>query len=172
VPVKMMIFAKIMSMKALQKSVCILVLLGTFTTSIAQNLGSVQRGQRGYTPPPRALEAGEPEKPDVIVMAQASATRYAQELKIDAFKKEVLKSYLKDFYREKVDIAYNPELKFDEKQPMIIEANARFEKKLVEILNAEQIGTLMSYEQLGVKPNDDKKDTKKKKRKKRKKNKN
>lgn len=161
-----------MSMKALQKSVCILFLLGTFTTSIAQNLGSVQRGQRGYTPPPRALEAGEPEKPDVTVMAQENATRYAQELNIDAFKKEVLKSYLKDFYREKIDISYNTELKFDDKQPLLIEANTRFEKKLTEILNADQIGALMSYEQMGIKPNDDKKDNKKKKRKKRKKNKN
>lgn len=166
-----MIFAKIMSMKALQKSVCILFLLGTFTTSIAQNLNSIQRGQRGYTPPPRALEAGEPEKPDVNVMAQENATRYAEELKIDAFKKEVLKSYLKDFYREKIDISYNPDLKFDQKQPLIIDANSRFEKRLVEILNADQIETLISYEQLGMSPKDEKKDKKKKKKKKRKKNK-
>lgn len=161
-----------MSMKALQKTVCILILLGTFTTSVAQNLNSIQRGQRGYTPPPRALEAGEPEKPDVNVMAQENATRYAQELNIDAFKKEVLKSYLKDFYREKIDVTYNPELKFDEKQPLIIEANTRFEKRLVEILNADQIEALISYEQLGMTPKDDKKDKKKKKRKNRKKKKN
>ena len=161
-----------MSMKALQKTVCILFLLGTITTSVAQNLNSIQRGQRGYTPPPRALEAGEPEKPDVNVMAQENATHYAQELNIDAFKKEVLKSYLKDFYREKIDITYNPELKFNEKQPLIIEANSRFEKRLVEILNADQIEALISYEQLGITPKDDKKDKKKKKRKNRKKNKN
>jgi len=158
-------------MKTLQKSVCILFLLGAFATSIAQNLGSVQRGQRGYTPPPRALEAGEPEKPDVNIMAQENATRYAQDLNIDAFKKEVLKSYLKDFYREKIDISYNPELKFDEKQPLIIAANNKFEKQLTEILNTDQIATLIAYEQLGMSPQDDKKDKKDKKKKKKKKRK-
>ncbi|MFT5752045.1 MAG: hypothetical protein ACI828_001540 [Flavobacteriales bacterium] len=160
----MMIFAKIMSMKTFQKSVCILFLLGAFTTGIAQNLGAVQRGQRGYVPPPRALEAGEPEKPDVNVMAQENATRYAQELNIDAFTKEVLKSYLKDFYREKIDISYNPELKFDDKQPLIMTANSKFEKRLTEILNADQIEALISFEQLGMKPKDDKKKKKKKKK--------
>lgn len=166
-----MIFAKMMSMKTLQQFVCILFLLGTITSSLAQNLGSIQRGQRGYTPPPRALEAGEPEKPDVNIMAQENATRYAQELNMDAFKKEVLKSYLKDFYREKIDISYNPELKFDEKQPLIIAANNKFEKRLIEILDADQIETLLSFEQLGLKPKDEKKDKKKKKKKKRKKDK-
>lgn len=145
-----------------------MLLFGTFTTSIAQNLGSVQRGQRGYTPPPRAIEAGEPEKPDINIIAQEKATLYAEKLNIDAFKKEVLKSYLKDFYREKIDISYNPDLKLEEKQPLIIVANNKFEKRLTEILDADQIETLLSIEQLGMRP----KEEKKKKKKKRKKTKN
>ena len=149
----------------------VMLLLLVTSTATAQNLGSIQRGQRGYTPPPRAIEAGEPEKPDTNLMAQEKAAIYAEALQIDAFKKEVLRSYLEDYYKEKIDISYNPELKYDEKQPLLNAASKKYEERLVEVFDQEQINQLLAYEEIGV--GDDKKESKKKKkRKKRKKTKN
>ncbi|MBE16480.1 MAG: hypothetical protein CL867_09535 [Cytophagaceae bacterium] len=146
------------------------LLLVTTTTAAAQNLGSIQRGQRGYTPPPRAIEAGEPEKPDTNLMAQEKAAIYAEALQIDAFKKEVLRSYLEDYYKEKIAVSYNPELKYDEKQPLLNAASKKYEARLAEVFDKDQINQLLAYEEIGV--GGDKKERKKKKRKKRKKTKN
>lgn len=135
----------------------------------AQNLGNIQRGQRGYSPPARQTEAGEPEKPDVNQLSIEKATLYKEMLGIDVFQKEVLRTYLKDYYIARVDIDYNPELKFEDKQKLINTEQKKFEKALKEVFTEDQVEQILLEEQFGnrakKKKKEDKKDKKNKKRK-------
>ena len=79
------------------KLILFLILLSCSIGSsmIAQNLGSIQRGQRGYTPNAPNPVAGEPEPPDVNLLSQERADMYQDILSIDDFQKEVLKTFCK-----------------------------------------------------------------------------
>lgn len=147
-----------------------ILFMGTLSVG-AQNLGSIQRGQRGYTPPARATEAGEPEKPDVNQLSLDKATLYKEILGIDVFEKEVLRTYLKDYYRARVDIDYNPDLKFDEKRELINAEQKKFEKALKEVFTDEQVEQILLEEQFGNKAKEKKKEDKEKRKKEKKKKK-
>ena len=141
--------------------------LGTFSIE-AQNIGRVAPGQRGYTPQPRTTEAGEPEKPDVNQMSIEKATLYKEILGIDVFQKEVLRTYLKDYYRARVDINYDPELKFEDKQKLINVEQKKFEEALKEVFTDEQVEQVLLEEQFGNRAKEKKKEAKKEKKRKRK----
>ncbi|MFC4634328.1 hypothetical protein ACFO3O_10450 [Dokdonia ponticola] len=143
----------------------LLLFLGTFSIE-AQNISNIARGQRGYSPPPRATEAGEPEKPDVNQMSIEKATLYKEILGIDVFQKEVLRTYLKDYYRARVDIDYDPELKFEDKQKLINAEQKKFEKALKEVFTEDQVEQILTEEQFGNRAKEKKKKEKKAKRKK------
>ncbi|GGG05605.1 hypothetical protein GCM10011344_02610 [Dokdonia pacifica] len=144
----------------------LVLFLGTLSVG-AQNLGNIQRGQRGYSPPPRQLDAGEPEKPDVNKMSIEKATLYKELLGIDVFEKEVLRTYLKDYYRARVDIDYNPDLKFEDKQKQINIEQKKFEKALKEVFTEDQIEQILIEEQFGNRAEEKKKEAKEAKKKKR-----
>ena len=55
----------------------LVLFIGTLSID-AQNLGSIQRGQRGYSPSARPAEAGEPEKPDVNQLSLDKASLYKE----------------------------------------------------------------------------------------------
>ncbi|MEP0265719.1 hypothetical protein [Dokdonia sp.] len=148
----------------------LVLFIGTLSVD-AQNLGNIQRGQRGYSPSARPAEAGEPEKPDVNQLSLDKASLYKDILGIDVFEKEVLRTYLKDYYRARVDIDYNPDLKFDEKRELINVEQKKFEKALKEVFSEEQVEKILLEEQFGNKAKEKKKEDKKEKKKKRKKNK-
>jgi hypothetical protein len=143
----------------------LVLFIGTLSID-AQNLGSIQRGQRGYSPSARPAEAGEPEKPDVNQLSLDKASLYKEILGIDVFEKEVLRTYLKDYYRARVDIDYNPDLKFDEKRELINVEQKKFEKALKEVFSEEQVEKILLEEQFGNKAKEKKKEDKKEKKKK------
>lgn len=154
----------------MKRTVFLILILFLGTLSIgAQNLGSIQRGQRGYSPPPRQLDAGEPEKPDVNQLSIDKATLYKEMLGIDAFQKEILRSYLKDYYTAKIDIDYNPDLKFEDKQKQINVEQKKFEKVLKEVFTDDQVEQILIEEQFGNRAKEKKKEEKDAKKKKRKK---
>ncbi|WP_299766038.1 hypothetical protein [uncultured Dokdonia sp.] len=146
----------------------LVLFLGTLSIG-AQNLGSIQRGQRGYSPQPRQVDAGEPEKPDVNQLSIEKATLYKEMLGIDVFEKEVLRTYLKDYYRARVDIDYNPDLKFEDKQKQINLEQKKFEKALKEVFSEDQVEQILIEEQFGNRAKEKKKEEKEEKKKKRKK---
>ncbi|MFT5892618.1 MAG: hypothetical protein ACI9Y7_002730 [Dokdonia sp.] len=148
----------------------LVLFLGTLSVG-AQNLGNIQRGQRGYSPAARPTEAGEPEKPDVNQLSIEKATLYKEVLGIDVFQKEVLRTYLKDYYRARVDIDYNPDLKFEDKQTLINVEQKKFEKALKEVFTDDQVEQILMEEQFGNRAKEKKKEAKKEKKKKRKKKK-
>lgn len=144
----------------------LLIFLGTFSME-AQNVSGIAPGQRGYSPAPRATEAGEPEKPDVNQLSIEKATLYKEILGIDVFQKEVLRTYLKDYYRARVDVDYNPELKFEDKQKLINAEQKKFEEALKEVFTEDQVEQILTEEQFGNRAKEKKKKEKKQKRKKR-----
>ncbi len=142
----------------------LILFIGSFSVD-AQNLNSIQRGQRGYSPPARNFQAGEPQKPDVNQMSLERADFYMGIIDIDVFEKEVLRTYLKDYYTAKVDIEFDPELKFDDKRELINAEQKKFEKSLKEVFSQDQVEQILIEEQFGTKGKEKKKKDKKKKRK-------
>ena len=150
----------------------LIFLIAGSSTIYAQNLGSIQRGQRGYSPPARQQDAGEPEKPDVNLLSIERADMYQEILDIDVFTKEVLKSYLKDYYTATVNIGYDENLKFDAKRELINAERKKFENSLKEVFTEEQVEKILTEEEFGKekKKYDKEKRQEKRKKKKRKKN--
>jgi len=147
----------------------LILFIGTLSIE-AQNLGNRQRGQRGgYSPPTRQIEADEPEKPDVNQLSIDKATLYKEMLGIDLFEKEVLRAFLKDYYTARVEIDYNPDLKFEDKQKQINLEQKKFERSLKEVFPEEQVEQILLEEQFGNRAKEKKKEAKKAKKKKRKK---
>lgn len=150
------------------KRILIIICLLNLTLLSAQNLGGVARGQRGYSPQGQAPQAGEPEKPDVNLLSIERADMYQKILDIDIFTKEVLKSYLKDYYTATADIGYNPNIKFEEKRELINAERKNFEKSLGEVFTEEQVKKILTEEEFGQGEKKLDKETRKEKRKKRK----
>lgn len=131
------------------KRILIIVCLLNLTLLSAQNLGGVARGQRGYSPSPTAPDAGEPEKPDINLLTIERADMYQKLLGLDVFTKEVLKSYLKDYYSTTSNIGYNADIKFDEKRQLINAERKKFEKSLGEVFTEEQVEKILTEEEFG-----------------------
>ena len=98
---------------------------------------------------------------------------YQEILDIDVFTKEVLKSYLKDYYTATVNIGYDENLKFDAKRELINAERKKFETSLKEVFTEEQVEKILTEEEFGKekKKYDKEKRQEKRKKKKRKKNK-
>ncbi len=139
----------------------------------SQNVGNqfIQPGQAGYSPGPRTREAGEPAPPDVNILSQERADMYQEILSIDDFQKEVLKTFLKDYYGKSSAIAFDVNLKFEDKQKAINQEKKTLEKNLLDVFSPDQVEAILNEEQFGSKTKEYKKEKKKEKRKKRKKNK-
>lgn len=151
------------------KALVLTLMLFSFGSElIGQNLNSVARGQRGYTPERTNLQTGEPEPPDVHVLSQERADIYQQILGIDDFQKEVLKSFLKEHYQKTSEIGFDVNLKFDEKLKKINAEKKILEKNLLDVFSKDQTETILSEEKFGTETKKVKKEKKKEKRKKRK----
>lgn len=159
------------STKMIRSLILVLLLFSFGTNAMGQNLGSIQRGQRGYSPPAQNRPAGEPEPPDVYLLSQERADMYQEILQIDDFQKEVLKTFLKDHYAKTSAIAFDENLKFENKQKGINAEKKILEKNLLDVFSKEQTESIMSEEQFGSKTKEYKKEKKKEKKRKKKKEK-
>lgn len=148
--------------------ILMIFLVAGSTAMSAQNLNQIQRGQRGYSPPPRQQDAGEPEKPDANVLSIERSEMYQGILEIDVFTKEVLKSYLKDYYQATIDIGYNPDLKFEDKRELINAERKKFEASLKEVFTEEQVEKILTEEEFGKETKKFEKEKRQEKRKKKK----
>ncbi len=151
------------------KSFIILVFFCCIATNLlGQNYGVPQRGQRGYSPPPRTTEATEPTPPDVFLLSQERANMYQELMTLDNFQKEILKSFLQDYYKKTSSIAFDANLKIEDKQKGVNAEKKVLEKKLLDIFSVEQVEIIMTEEQFGTKSKEFKKEKRKEEKKKRK----
>lgn len=123
-----------------------------------------QRGERGYVPPPKPVAVKEVTKPEIDEYTDERATLYTDKFGFDAFQKEVLKKFLKNYYIQKHEIEFNPALKFEDKLTLINDQQIAFQKELETFLTPEQVSNIMAEEQYGEKSKKSKKDKKKKKK--------
>ncbi|RMB63960.1 hypothetical protein EAX61_00840 [Dokdonia sinensis] len=136
---------------------------------VAQIGGSQRSQQRGYGVGQGSNISYEAEKPDAGERAQENANLYAEELGIDAFKKEVLKNYLKDYYIQKFDVTYSTTLESIEKRKLLDAAKVKFEKQMAPVFSEENVSQILAFEDIGAeKIKKEKKKRKKKNKKKRK----
>lgn len=145
----------------------VIFIFGIQSFVVAQVGGSPRGQQRNFGAGQGSNISYEAEKPDAGERAQENANLYAEELGIDAFKKEVLKNYLKDYYLEKFDITYSTTIPAIEKRAQLDAAKVKFEKQMIPVFSKENVRQILAFEDIGAK----KIKKEKKKRKKKKKNK-
>ena len=135
---------------------------------IAQNLGRIQRGQRGYTPPPTYIEASNPTLANAIDVANEKMPVYIEKFKLDDFEAAVFKNMLVGHETKMKAINENPSLDYYTRQEVLTKQLDAFLIELKTILSPEEIlefPTIQFDKRIGKK----KKKKKKKKRSKKKK---
>ncbi|NND52446.1 MAG: hypothetical protein HKN54_08565 [Flavobacteriaceae bacterium] len=132
------------------------------TFLMAQQPNRIQRGQRGYVPPPKYstntfIEEKDPQKETEIILAKCNEV-----FQLDAFQNEIIKGMLiKKFQDENVILTDKANTREDRKKK-IIARNNQFYNDLSSIMTNEQINQykVMNFEET----KEDKKTRKKKKR--------
>jgi len=149
-------------------NICLLFVLLGFGLNVQAQYNQfgrpAQRGERGYVPPPRPVAVKEVEKPEIDEYTEDRATLYSEEFGFDAFQKEVLKKYLKKYYLQKLDVEYNPDLKYEDKLSIIGDQQKIFKKDLSSFLTEAQVLSILEREQYGKKAKKKKKKDKKNKK--------
>ncbi|MEP2935150.1 MAG: hypothetical protein ABJM06_05495 [Gilvibacter sp.] len=137
-----------------------LMVVSAFTTLDAQNLNQIQRGQRGYSPPPLDREQGAISIENTVVQVDEKMELYAVEFELDAFEKAVMKNYLVDFETEKMAILENENVAYDIKEQSVLRLNENLREKLGTMLSEDELNR---FAQLHFGPKQKKKKRKKKK---------
>ncbi len=136
-------------------------------STITAQFNNQRGGRRSVAPPPQSQGQLEPEKPDVNLLSIDKANMYQELLGLDVFSKEVLKSYIKDYYAAAVEISFNEDLTLDDKRERAALERKKFENNLKQAFTEEQVQKIMIEEESGQ----GQKSLEKKKRKKKRKNK-
>ena len=106
--------------------------------------------QRSSIPQAGAGTNAEPERPDANLISAERADMYAELLEVDVFTKEVLKSYLNDYYEMAINVSFDKEMLVEDKRKAIEVGKKKLEKSLGDILNEEQVGRVMTEEESGA----------------------
>jgi len=128
-------------MKLFRISILFLSLLFFNQSVFAQGYRLPQRGQRGYIPPSTqgstgAYKAG-PKDASTIVEEQMPT--YIVELKLDAFKEEVLKSLLIQYYTKREPIQSDYSIEYTDRQDILLKLEEELHTELTTILSPEEL---------------------------------
>ena len=115
------------------------VVLGTLGTSFGQNLNNIQRGQRGYIPPPLPREQGAIAIDNTLEDIDEKMDLYAAEFELDAFEKAVVKNYIVEYENEKMALLQNENITYDVKQQSILKLNDKLGATLSTMLTEDQV---------------------------------
>ncbi len=148
-----------------------MVFLISANLTIAQNLGQIQRGQRGYTPPPRYntkafIELKDVEQELAIILPKCEA-----EFSLDAFQKEILKNILTKKIEDENAILSDDKNTRELRKSKIVARNNQFFVELGTILTPEQVTAFKNLNFTEASEEEKKEEKKKNKKKKRRKNK-
>ena len=112
------------------------------------------------------------EKIDPAVLSLDRASVYEELLQIDVFTKEVLRSYLENYYTSLLKIQDDEKMIMDEKRKAAASEQKKFEELLSNLLSQEQVTLLIADEESGrTQKQVDKKKKEERKKKRRKKGK-
>ena len=142
------------------------VLVGmSFHHTNAQQANRVLRGQRGYTPPPKADGSAFIELKDPHYEVEIMLPKCVEEFKLDAFEKEIMKVMLFKKIEDQNKILEEEGNSREDRRKKIIALNKNFHSDLASILTKEEIDhfKIMDFSET--------REEKKKKKKRRKRNK-
>ena len=137
-------------------------------TSTAQQANNVQRGQRGYTPPPKYnastfIELHEVHEESLMILSKCE-----KPFNLDAFQKEIMKSMLIKKFEDENAILSDKGNTREDRRKKVIDRNNVFLKDLGSILTTEQVDQFKIMDFTETK--EDKKEKKKNRKKNRKNN--
>ncbi|NQX85692.1 MAG: hypothetical protein HRT67_07275 [Flavobacteriaceae bacterium] len=135
-----------------------------FAAVNAQNVGSIQRGQRGYTPPPTTSTTAYVELKDVQEEVNRRLPICVSEFNLDDFEKEILKGLLTKKFESENAVLEDKKVNRDERRKRFIQIDKDFSTELALIMSAEEIERFKGLDFSKI----EKDDKKKKKRKRRK----
>ena len=147
------------------KKIVLFVFLICGFNSIAQQVYGVQRGQRGYIPPPKYEASAYINTVDAYEELDKILPKCVEVFTLDDFEKEILKGLLLEKYDNYNKIVENTDSSKQARQESLKQLEIEFVKSLSVILTPDEISVFVDTDFSS-------KDERKKKRKKRKKRKN
>lgn len=141
-----------------------IIICCTFQTINAQQIDRIQRGQRGYTPPPKVsyetyIELKDPYEETNIILAKC-----IKAFDLDAFEKEILKNILLNNFESQNAILNDKKNSREDRKKKTLDLDKNFYNELSSILSVEEI------EEYKVMDFEETKEEKKQKKKNRRKN--
>ena len=106
----------------------------------AQSLNTIQRGQRGYTPPP--LEQGTKARSveNTLEDIEEKMDMYEAEFSLDAFEKEVMKNFIVEFEENKMATLRAENMEYEVRLQTIQKLEEKLSNDLKIFLTEEEIG--------------------------------
>jgi len=147
-----------------------IILIGGIHLSNAQQANRIQRGQRGYTPPPRLNTNAFIEVKDVQQELAIILPKCEEIFGLDTFEKEIMKNILTKKFETENAILQDDKNSRDDRREKIITLNNQLFADLQTILTPTQIETFKNLDFTEA-SDQEKRDEKRKRKKKRRKNK-
>ncbi len=127
-------------MRLLRVTILLLGVLFLNQIAFSQGYRPPERGQRGYIPPVTqgdgAYNTG-PKDPSTIVEEQMPT--YIAELKLDAFKEQVLKSILIKYYTKREPVKADYSIKYNDRQDILFKLEEDLYEELATMLSPEEL---------------------------------
>lgn len=155
-----------MTVKSLKSQIIFFVFLLGVTALSAQNLGQVQRGQRGYTPPPinnaKTYIALKNVDEEISKMLPICVSKFG----LDDFEKEILKILLINKFESENAVLEDKKVNRDLRRKRFIQIDKDFYSELSAIMTDDEMEEFKVFDFDQVEKEEKKKKKKKKKRKK------
>ena len=111
--------------------------------SKAQNLNQIQRGQRGYTPPPLEQDEKKISVENSLADIDEKMARYQVVFALDAFELAVLKNIIVDFETQKMQLLGDETIEYSTKQTQIKQLESKLLQEVTVFLNEEEVKQFM-----------------------------
>ena len=153
------------------KNLSLLTILFFFlvgTTTYAQQADRIQRGQRGYVPPPKYSNKTFIELHDVEVETKLIVDRSVKEFSLDDFQREILKNLVSKKLEDENAILSDDSNSREDRKKKVIDRNNLFLTELNGILTPAQVEAFrnLDFSELEADVKEEKKRSKRKRRRK------
>lgn len=115
------------------------IFLGAVSMGTAQQADRIQRGQRGYTPPPLERTPGARSVENTLVDIDEKMDFYEKELPLDAFEKAVLKNMIVDFEEKRMALYRDETIDFRTREEQLLNTEVQLRADLLAIFPEEKV---------------------------------